>query len=72
MRALVSGPTGLECLDVIVRDASEWLAADGILVCAHAPHQADALRDLAHAAGFTRVDVRPDLTGRDRVLVATR
>jgi release factor glutamine methyltransferase len=72
IRALVSGPTGLESFEVIVRDAPEWLAADGILVCEHAPHQADALRDLARAAGFTRVDVRVDLTGRDRVLVAKR
>jgi len=71
-KALVSGPTGLECLEVIVRDAPEWLASDGVLVCEHAPHQADALRELAHAAGFTRVDVRADLTRRDRVLVASK
>jgi hypothetical protein len=25
-----------------------------------------------HAAGFRRVDVRPDLSGRDRVVVAQR
>ena len=71
-RALVSGPTGLECLEVIVRDSPEWLGPDGVLVCEHAPHQADAVRELARAAGFTRVDVRPDLTGRDRALVASR
>jgi release factor glutamine methyltransferase len=71
-RALVSGATGLECLEVIVRDAPDWLTTDGVLVCEHAPHQADALRDLARAAGFTCVDVRADLTGRDRVLVASR
>lgn len=71
-RALVSGPSGLECLEVIVRDAVAWLAADGVLVCEHAPHQADALRELTRAAGFTRVDVRPDLAGRDRVLVASK
>jgi len=68
--ALVSGPTGLECLEIIVREAPQWLTFDGVLVCEHAPHQADALRELARAAGFTRVDVRPDLTGRDRALVA--
>ena len=71
-RALVSGPTGLECLEVIVRDAPQWLTSDGVLVCEHAPHQADAVRDLARAAGFTEVEVRPDLTGRDRALVASR
>jgi release factor glutamine methyltransferase len=71
VRALVSGPTGLECLEVIVNDAPRWLAPGGVLVCEHAPHQADAVRDLARAAGFTRVEVRPDLTGRDRALVAS-
>ena len=70
--ALVSGPTGLECLEVIVRDAPQWLAPDGVLVCEHAPHQADSARALAHAAGFTQVDTRADLTGRARALVARR
>jgi release factor glutamine methyltransferase len=70
-RALVSGPTGLECLEVIVRNAPEWLAAEGVLVCEHAPHQADALQEMARDAGFARVEVRADLTGRDRVLVAS-
>jgi release factor glutamine methyltransferase len=71
-RALVGGPTGLECLEVIIRDAPQWLAPHGVLVCEHAPHQADAVRDLARGAGFTRVEVRADLTGRDRALVASR
>jgi release factor glutamine methyltransferase len=69
-RALVSGPTGLECLEVIVRDAPQWLTPDGVLVCEHAPHQANAVRELARAAGFTHAETRADLTGRDRVLVA--
>ncbi len=43
-----------------------------VLICEHAPHQTDAVRALAHAAGFTHVDVRPDLTGRERALVARR
>jgi hypothetical protein len=34
-----------------------------------APHQAAAAADLARAAGFADVDVRPDLQGRLRVLV---
>jgi release factor glutamine methyltransferase len=72
VRALISGPTGLECLEAIVLDAPQWLAPGGVLVCEHAPHQAEAVRALARAAGFTRVDVRRDLTGRDRALVASR
>ena len=69
-RALVSGPSGLECLEIIVRDAPQWLTRDGVLVCEHAPHQAEAVRDLARAAGFTHVETRVDLAGRDRALVA--
>jgi release factor glutamine methyltransferase len=69
--ALVSGPTGLEAIEVIVAGAPEWLdTSGGALVVELAPHQADAGRQLALAAGFTEVDVRADLTGRDRVLVA--
>ncbi|MFI5046665.1 MAG: peptide chain release factor N(5)-glutamine methyltransferase [Acidimicrobiia bacterium] len=68
--ALVSGPTGMEAIEVVVAGAREWLAADGVLVCELAPHQADHATGLAHAAGFAEVAVRPDLSGRDRVLVA--
>jgi release factor glutamine methyltransferase len=71
-RALVSGPTGLECLEDIVRDAPQWLTPDGVLVCEHAPHQAEMVCDLARAAGFTHVETRVDLTGRERALVARR
>ena len=69
--ALVSGPTGLEAIEVIVTGAPGWLdASGGVLVVELAPHQADAARELARGAGFAEVDVRVDLTGRDRVLVA--
>jgi release factor glutamine methyltransferase len=68
--ALVSGPTGLEALAVVVESAPDWLDERGVLVCELAPHQsADAVR-LARGAGFADVAVRADLSGRDRVLVA--
>jgi release factor glutamine methyltransferase len=67
--ALVAGPTGLEAIAAIVRDAPAWLAHPGRLVVEIAPHQAAAAADLARAAGFADVDVRPDLQGRLRVLV---
>jgi release factor glutamine methyltransferase len=70
--ALVSGPTGLEAIAVIVAEAVEWLAPDGVLVCELAPHQAATAADLARAAGFVDVAVRADLSGRDRALVARR
>lgn len=68
--ALVSGPTGLEAIEVIVAGAPAWLEPRGVLVCELAPHQRDDVVERARAAGFAEVLVRPDLAGRDRVLVA--
>jgi len=68
--ALVSGPTGLEAIEVVVAGAPEWLADDAVLVCELAPHQAEAAAALARDAGFAEVDVHVDLTGRARALVA--
>jgi release factor glutamine methyltransferase len=68
--ALVAGPTGLEAIEQIAAEAPEWLTRPGTLVLEIAPHQADAAVGLAGSAGFTDVEVRPDLAGRDRVLVA--
>jgi release factor glutamine methyltransferase len=68
--ALVPGPTGLEAYERIVVAAPEWLVTSGALVLEIGATQGDAVRELARAAGFTDVDVRPDLVGRDRVVVA--
>ncbi len=68
--ALVAGPTGLEAIDVIVTEAPGWLTARGALVVEHAPHQAHEVVRLARQAGFDDTETRPDLAGRDRMLVA--
>lgn len=68
--ALVSGPTGLEAVEAIVLGAPEWLVPGGSLVLELAPHRAGPVRELAGGAGFVEVEVRPDLAGRERVLVA--
>lgn len=68
--ALVAGPSGLEQVATVVAAAPEWLARPGALVVELAPHQAGPASELARAAGFTDVDVRPDLAGRLRTLVA--
>jgi len=70
--ALVSGPTGLEAIEVIVAAAPVWLVAGGTLVVEHAPDQGQAVRALAEAAGLIEVHTEPDLTGRARALVARR
>jgi release factor glutamine methyltransferase len=66
--ALRAGPTGLEAIERIVGDAPKWLRPGGALVLEIAPHQRDPV--LAMCSSFDRADVRQDLTGRDRVLVA--
>ncbi|MGH9228472.1 MAG: peptide chain release factor N(5)-glutamine methyltransferase [Acidimicrobiales bacterium] len=68
--ALVSGPTGLEAIERIVAEAPLWLAHPGALLVEIAPHQAAEAEALARAAGFGSAAVWPDLTGRDRILLA--
>jgi release factor glutamine methyltransferase len=68
--ALVAGPRGDEDLSRIVAEAAAWLAADGALVVELAPHQAAGVAALARDGGFVDVEVRPDLSGRDRMVVA--
>ena len=68
--ALVAGPTGLEQIAAIVDEAPRWLDRPGVLVVEIAPHQREAATGMALDAGFDPVDVRPDLAGRARVLVA--
>lgn len=70
--ALVSGPTGLEDVEAIIAAAPAWLAPGGVLVLELAPHQAEVAVTRARAAGFASVEVHPDLTGRERALVARR
>ncbi|MBV8160194.1 MAG: peptide chain release factor N(5)-glutamine methyltransferase [Acidimicrobiia bacterium] len=71
-RALIAGPRGTEAIAEIVVGAASWLSRDGAAVVEIAPSQADEARTLADAAGFGVVEVRPDLNGRARVLVARR
>jgi release factor glutamine methyltransferase len=68
--ALRAGPTGLEDVERVVGEAPTWLARPGSLVVELAPHQAGEAIALARAAGFTSAEVRKDLAGRDRVLLA--
>lgn len=69
-QALVAGPTGLEAVGEILGGARRWLASAGSVVVELAPHQADAAVALARQSGLGHVEVRHDLAGRQRVLVA--
>lgn len=68
--ALLSGPSGLEQVEAVVEGAPAWLARPGVLVVELAPHQAAAAVKLAYEAGFAESEVRPDLAGLSRALVA--
>jgi release factor glutamine methyltransferase len=71
-QALVGGPSGMDAITEIVIGAPAWLVPEGALVLELAPHQAAEATELARGSGFVEVEVRPDLAGRDRVLVARR
>ncbi len=68
--ALRAGSAGLEALQVVVGQARQWLRRPGVLVAEVAPHQAPAVVALAVHAGFAEVEMKPDLTGQPRALVA--
>jgi release factor glutamine methyltransferase len=70
--ALIAGPSGLEALEDIIKDAPGWLADSSALVLEISPEQAASVGEMALGAGFDEVQVRPDLTGRDRALVARK
>jgi release factor glutamine methyltransferase len=70
--ALVAGPTGRECLEVLVDGALDWLEPGGALVLELAPHQGGVLAGRAREAGYEAVEVHPDLAGRPRVLAARK
>jgi len=72
IEALVSGPTGLEAVEVVLAGAGAWLRPEGWVVCEIGDTQADAVRALATSAGLGPVEIRTDLTGRDRMVVARR
>lgn len=69
--ALVAGPSGLESIEHILRGAPQWLTSRGAVVLEIGETQGDAATASA-AAWFGTVDVRPDLAGRPRVLIARR
>ncbi|MHB1138356.1 MAG: peptide chain release factor N(5)-glutamine methyltransferase [Microthrixaceae bacterium] len=69
--ALWSGEDGLDDLRTLLAEAGEWLVDDGVFVSELSPEQSHRASDLA-AASFQEVRVEPDLTGRDRTLVARR
>ena len=69
--ALFSGPDGLSDLRTLIAGAPLWLCDHGVLVCELSPEQGSTVLDLARER-FEEAELAPDLTGRDRTLVARR
>ena len=65
--ALASGADGLDDIRRIVADAKEHLDAGGWLLFEHGYDQAERVRELLGAAGYTKVFSARDLAGIERV-----
>jgi release factor glutamine methyltransferase len=70
--ALIAGPTGLECYDEILSAAQRWLRPGGSLVGEIGATQGDEIVRRAGRAGFSAVELRRDLSGHARIVVARR
>jgi release factor glutamine methyltransferase len=69
--ALVSGPTGLEALQAIVRDAAAHLAPKGSLLLEHGSGQRSEVVRLLEEHGFGSVRSHDDYSGLPRVTLGT-
>jgi release factor glutamine methyltransferase len=65
--ALISGRTGFEALDTIVREAPAHLNDGGWLVLEHGWKQAEGVRQRLVRQGFVHVRSHADLAGHERV-----
>jgi release factor glutamine methyltransferase len=68
--ALFAGPDGLDALREVIAGAPAWLRPGGALMCEIGAGQGRAVAALAEGAGLVDVEIRPDLAGLDRILVA--
>jgi release factor glutamine methyltransferase len=65
--ALVAGPLGLECIEVIVEQAPQHLAPGGRLLFEHGYDQGLCARALLAAGGYQEIVTLRDLAGSERV-----
>jgi release factor glutamine methyltransferase len=67
--ALVSGHTGLEAIERIGAQANQWLRPGGVVIC-----EIGETQGISASTSFSDLPavVRPDLTGRDRYIVAVK
>jgi len=70
--ALFASKDGLSVAERIAAEARAWLTARGWLVVEIGEVQGRAAAQVLEELGFSRVAIRRDLTGRERIVEATR
>ena len=71
--ALDGGKDGLDLFRRLLEGAPQWLAPEGMLCVELFEDSLDAAASLVRdQKGWAHVEIRPDLTGRPRVLIAVR
>jgi len=70
--ALFGGPDGHEIVDTLLAEALEWLAPGGAVVLEIDARRCSAALEHARDLGLADVEVRQDLTGAERFVLARR
>ncbi len=68
--ALFAGGDGLDDIRSLVAEATHWLRPGGALVLEIGDRQGPALVALLSESGYTRIEIRRDLAGRERIAMA--
>jgi release factor glutamine methyltransferase len=68
--ALVAGQTGLEAIEALAEELLGLAPRPAVAALEIGASQAEAVSDLIRAAGYAEVEIRPDLAGHDRMIVA--
>ena len=70
--ALFAPNNGMADIEIVARDASEWLSVGGWLVLEIGYQQGDAVRKVLSEANLADIEIRKDLAGRDRIALARK
>jgi release factor glutamine methyltransferase len=68
--ALVAGPTGLEAIEALTRELAGMEGRPGAVALEIGAEQGDAVAGLVREAGYEEIEVRRDLAGLDRAVIA--
>jgi len=68
--AIDGGPDGLTIIRRLIAQSPCWLQKNGFLALEISPEQAAAVKELLCSRGFTRIQILPDLSGKERVIIA--